>query len=311
MAYKTLVFGTDDIYDKLKPLYDAQVQCGNLEIVAYASLENDEIHCVDTDGNLKTGAVECDIVIVSSEYDLYRRMRLLESMGVPLNRIIDGKVFRMPHLDFRRLVEESVAYGVFDSKINTINGYSIHHSVYEVKNTSIVIKLGRQTLLTGCTFEGDGKIFVGDFSSLAWNMLIELGLNKTHNFNNVSQYDMGRFGALITPDFYPPWALNPCRIEIGNDVWIGRGCILKCTNPNKPLVIGDGAIVASDSVVVKSVPPYAIVGGNPAQIIKYRFPPHVVESLLRIKWWDWSIDKIYENFKYFNDVEKFISLHDK
>ena len=86
---------------------------------------------------------------------------------------------------------------------------------------------------------------------------------------------------------------------------------MKCTNPNKPLVIGDGAVVASDSVVVKNVPPYAIVGGNPAQIIKYRFPEHVIESLLRIKWWDWSLDKIHDNFKYFNDIEKFISLHDR
>ena len=86
---------------------------------------------------------------------------------------------------------------------------------------------------------------------------------------------------------------------------------MKCTNPNKPLVIGDGAVVASDSVVVKNVPPYAIVGGNPAKIIKFRFSEEVIESLLRIKWWDWSLDKIHDNFKYFNDIDKFISLHDK
>ena len=85
---------------------------------------------------------------------------------------------------------------------------------------------------------------------------------------------------------------------------------MKCTNPKKTLVIGDGAVIASDSVVVKDVPPYAIVGGNPAKVIKYRFPPHIIKALLRIKWWDWSLDKIHDNFKYFNDVEKFISLHD-
>ena len=85
---------------------------------------------------------------------------------------------------------------------------------------------------------------------------------------------------------------------------------MKCTNPNKPLIIGDGAVITSDSVVVKNVPPYAIVGGNPAKIIKFRFSEDVIESLLRIKWWDWDIDKIHDNFKYFNDVEKFIALHD-
>lgn len=92
---------------------------------------------------------------------------------------------------------------------------------------------------------------------------------------------------------------------------MGRRCSLNCTNPNKPLIIGDGAVIASDSVVVKDVPPYAIVGGNSAQIIKYSSEPHIIEALLRIKWWDWSLDKIHDNFKYFNDVEKFISLHDK
>ena len=54
-----------------------------------------------------------------------------------------------------------------------------------------------------------------------------------------------------------------------------------------------------------------VVGGNPAKIIKYRFEPHIIEALQRIKWWDWSLDKIHDNFKYFNDIEKFIALHDK
>ena len=76
-------------------------------------------------------------------------------------------------------------------------------------------------------------------------------------------------------------------------------------------IIGDGAVIASDSVVVKSVPPYAIVGGNPARIIKYRFSEDIIAALLRIKWWDWDIDKIYEEFKYFNRVEEFVARNDK
>ena len=102
-----------------------------------------------------------------------------------------------------------------------------------------------------------------------------------------------------------------CKILIGNDVWIGRGCSLKCSTSNKPLIIGDGAVIAADSVVVKNVPPYAIVGDNPARLIKYRFSEDIIEALLRIKWWNWDIDKIYKNFKYFNRVEEFIALHDK
>ena len=138
-----------------------------------------------------------------------------------------------------------------------------------------------------------------------------MGLNL-HDYNLVSTINSYMTDWKSTSEFMldcPPF--GKCKIEIGNDCWIGRGSTLKCYNPEKPLTIGDGAVVASDSIVVKNVPPYAIVGGNPAQIIKYRFPEKIIESLLRIKWWDWDLDKIYENFKYFNDVEKLVELHDK
>ena len=310
MAYKTLLFGTDDLYDKLKPFYYAQIQRGILDVVAYAVFEKDGVRIVPIQGTGGGDILDVDIVIVSSRHDLYRQIRLLESMGIPRSRIIDGQVFQIPQLDFPRLLKDGVAYGMFDGRANIVVEHCVYRSVLKIKDSQSVINLGRQSFLSGCTFEDDGELSVGDFSSLSWNILFELGLNRTHNFNNVTQYDMGRFGALVDADFYPPWALDACRIDIGSDVWIGRGCILKCTNPKKPLVIGDGAVIAADSVVVKNVPPYAIVGGNPAQIIKYRFAPDVVDALLRIKWWNWSLDKIHDNFKQFNDVNKFISLHD-
>lgn len=76
-------------------------------------------------------------------------------------------------------------------------------------------------------------------------------------------------------------ALNNARF--GNDVWIGESVTLA-----NGIQIGDGAIVAANSHVVKDVPPYAIVGGNPAKIIKYRFPEKLIERLLRVKWWNYS-----------------------
>ena len=63
------------------------------------------------------------------------------------------------------------------------------------------------------------------------------------------------------------------------------------------VTIGDGAIVASNSTVVKDVEPYTIVGGNPAKPIKKRFPEATIEKLLQIKWWDWEIEKITENIQ--------------
>ncbi|MBR2775275.1 MAG: CatB-related O-acetyltransferase [Selenomonadaceae bacterium] len=133
-------------------------------------------------------------------------------------------------------------------------------------------------------------------------------MNGFHDYQKISTAAPEYFGWQVPKGFHR--TNNSCEILIGNDVWIGRDSVLVSNNPDKPLVIGDGAVIALGSVVVKSVPPYAIVGGNPAKVIKYRFPPHVIKALLRIKWWDWSLDKIHDNFKYFNDVEKFISLHD-
>lgn len=69
--------------------------------------------------------------------------------------------------------------------------------------------------------------------------------------------------------------------SVGNDVWIADGVVIL-----SGVTIGDGAILGGNSVVTKSVPPYAVVVGNPARIVKYRFPPEIIERLVAGKWWD-------------------------
>jgi virginiamycin A acetyltransferase len=77
---------------------------------------------------------------------------------------------------------------------------------------------------------------------------------------------------------------------IGNDVWIGYEAVLM-----PGVQVGDGAIIAAKSVVVKDVPPYTIVGGNPAQFIRPRFDSDTILALLEISWWNWDIEKISRN----------------
>jgi acetyltransferase-like isoleucine patch superfamily enzyme len=76
-------------------------------------------------------------------------------------------------------------------------------------------------------------------------------------------------------------------IVVGNDVWIGMGAAVL-----SGVQVGDGAVVGAFAVVTRDIPPYAVVAGNPARVIRYRFPPETVATLLTIRWWEWSDDDV-------------------
>jgi acetyltransferase-like isoleucine patch superfamily enzyme len=90
---------------------------------------------------------------------------------------------------------------------------------------------------------------------------------------------------------------------IGNDVWIGSNVIII-----GGIQIATGAIVGAGSVVVKDVPPYAVVGGNPAKVIRYRFSEEQIEILMASEWWNWPIERILQNVDKFSDMEKFKAI---
>jgi len=100
------------------------------------------------------------------------------------------------------------------------------------------------------------------------------------------------FNSKTLADPKHPYAKGKSRVKIGNDVYI---CAHSFINASKVTSIGDGAIIGAGAVVLEDVPPYAVVAGVPARIKRYRFAPEIIETLLRVKWWDWSFDEINAN----------------
>jgi virginiamycin A acetyltransferase len=80
---------------------------------------------------------------------------------------------------------------------------------------------------------------------------------------------------------------------VGHDVWIGHDAAIM-----PGVQIGAGAIVAAASVVARNVPPYAVVGGNPATVIRMRYPTETISELLDLAWWDWPVEKIEANLAF-------------
>ena len=149
------------------------------------------------------------------------------------------------------------------------------------------VTIGSNTTVNGPNTEFyslEFPIKIGNFCSIARGTNIQ---EHNHDSKCVTTYFIKY---RIFNDKYGSDAVSKGAIEIGNDVWIGTGSTILTG-----VKIGDGAVIAANAVVVNDVPPYAIVGGTPAKVLKYRFSNEIIKNLLEIKWWDWEIEKIKKN----------------
>lgn len=177
--------------------------------------------------------------------------------------------------------------GVF--RIRRTNTFEPPCKIVASADFKSVIQMGAFSATNGR--EQEGIVFgakIGRYCSIAKDAKIGLlqhpptWFGMSTRFYNAAEQGWNKFlGKEVCVYEYPS---SQKITEIGNDVWIGNGAALMTG-----VKIGDGAIVASSAVVTKDVPPYAIVGGVPARIIKYRFPEETVKELLELQWWRYDV----------------------
>jgi virginiamycin A acetyltransferase len=140
------------------------------------------------------------------------------------------------------------------------------------------------------------NVTVGKFCSIAEDVVVMAG--GEHNLNSVSTSPY--FDSLTKSKRIN----SKGNVTIKNDVWIGHGAIIL-----SGVTIGNGAVVAAGAVVSKEVPPYAIVAGVPAKILRYRFDESIICSLQNISWWDWDEKLLKKRAADFSDVKVFVDKY--
>lgn len=235
-------------------------------------------------------------------------------------KIINSKVEKDVFIDWFSLIENSsVLKGCNIYKMARVRNSSIGFKASVGDNTRVdnstlsdytrIDRLNHifNSKLGRYSYTGQGTVvmhtIIGKFSSISWGVTIgpanhDYSLTTTHSFL-YNQYD----GLKKEAEAYNRFD-NHCRI--GNDVWIGCNATIL-----RNVSVGDGAVIAANTLVNKDVPPYSIVAGVPAKVIKYRFDKEIIDLLLKLKWWNWEREKIKDNYNFFAknpDKEKIIDL---
>ena len=197
--------------------------------------------------------------------------------------ILDKKIYPRTN-DFQTIYLNSV----ISNKNIIIDDYTIYNDF-----VADPMQFEKNNVLYHYPINND-RLIIGKFCSIACGAKF-IFTSANHTLTSFSTYPF--------PIFYEEWNLNKedvasawdnkGDIVIGNDVWVGYEAVIL-----SGVHIGDGAIIGARALVTKDVPPYAIVGGMPAKIIKNKFSEEIVSALQKLKWWDWPLEKISRNISF-------------
>ena len=145
-------------------------------------------------------------------------------------------------------------------------------------------------------YHPDDHVRIGKYCSIGDGVRFVFGEHRT---DRVTTFPLR---AMCFNDAPHADALSKGGIVIGHDVWLGAGATIL-----SGVKIGNGAIVAAGAVVAKDVPPYSVVGGVPAKVIRMRLTEFQIAALEKIQWWDWPLEKVQANLEcFYGDVDAFI-----
>ena len=181
------------------------------------------------------------------------------------------KLFLYTYLNIMKMANVSVGKGVF-----------IHWGSTIRRDTTI----GDYTQINGPIFiRADAGVNIGKYCAFGSNVAI---ISTEHLMTHANiQYKLQDTSGFSSLD-------NSRPVVVGNNVWIGdRATILSGVN------VGDGAVIGACSVVTKDIPPFSVVAGVPARVIRKRFDDAIIKKLMEIRWWDWPIERIRRNRKFF------------
>lgn len=200
--------------------------------------------------------------------------------------------------------------------VQVYDNCTINQSTFEGKNTVNSNSSVLNSSIGLCTYIGDGSYIshtkIGRFCSIAENVRIAIGNHPTSVFvstfpsfyyNTESQigFTFHEGNAIFDGIKRFPEGENDFQVVIGHDVWIGCNSLIR-----GGVKIGNGSVIGAGAVVTRDVPPYSIVAGVPAKVIKYRFTREQIDFLEKIQWWNWPMEKIQKDYMFFSNIEDFI-----